>query len=168
VILTPTQSITIHGWFNPKRMLCWKDFSTNKNITTKLCNSCGVDDEMLYSIQPCLQAWIDTCEVSFQDVKYMTKWPLHPFTHLHGYIPDLVEHKYDAKLLLKLGINYQFLVSKSMTIEWMKMLNFSIKDWAYLGFDPTTMSDNNISTVFGMDRSTLQLMLTSYSKHQTR
>jgi hypothetical protein len=133
--LTPVQSITIHGWLLPKRMLSWKDFCNNKSITVKLCSGCGVDDEALYNIQPSLESWIDTCGVSFKDVPFMTKWPLHPFDHLHGYIPDLIEHRYDAALLRKLGINYNLLVRKNMTIEWMKMFNFSERDWASLDLD---------------------------------
>ena len=133
--LTPVQSVTIHGWFTPKRMLSWKDICANKDITTALCSSCGINDELLYVIQPCLQKWVEIHGVSFQDVRYMTKWPLHPFQDLHGYIPDLIEHRYEASLLHKLGINYQELLDENMTIEWMKMFKYSAKEWALLEFD---------------------------------
>jgi hypothetical protein len=162
VLLTPKQSVTIHGWLNPKRMLSWKDIRADSRITPELCHGCGVDDSMLYIVQPSLQAWIDVCGVSFKDVKYMTRWPLHPFRDLHGYIPDLISNKYDAALLHKLGIDYQVLVDNSMSVEWMKMFNFSNKDWVSLCFNPSTMSDHNISLIFDTDRTTLQMMVSSH------
>jgi hypothetical protein len=134
ITLTPVQIVTIHGWSNPRRLLSWKDVYTNQRITTKLCSSCGVDDEMLYQIQPNLQMWMDVKGVSFRDVPYMTRWPLHPFSDLGGYIPDLIENRYDATLLHKLGIDYPTLLERNMTVSWMKMFNFGGKDWALLGF----------------------------------
>jgi hypothetical protein len=134
VILTAPQSIIIHGWYNPKRMLSWKDFVENK-ISVKLCSTCGVDGSVLYAIQPSLKMWIETCDVSFKDVEYMTNWPLHPFNDLGGHIPDLIEHKYSAKLLRTLGINHSVLLGKKMTVEWMKMFNFSEREWALLSLD---------------------------------
>jgi hypothetical protein len=135
VPLNAVQSVTIHGWFTPKRMLSWKDMCADKKITTELCSSCGIDDELLYIIQPCLQKWIVERGVSFKDVRHMTKWPLHPFRDLHGYIPDLIENRYEASLLRKLGVDYQILLSKDMTMEWMKMFKYSIREWALLGFN---------------------------------
>jgi hypothetical protein len=132
--LTAVQIVTIHGWFTPKRMLSWKDICVDDNITTKLCSSCGIDDELLYVIQPSLQKWIEVRGVTFKDVIYMTKWPLHPFRDLNGYISDLIENHYEAPLLHKLGINYQVLMERNMTIDWMKMFNYTVKEWTLLGF----------------------------------
>lgn len=135
--LTPLQSIMIHGLYNPKRLLCWHDFCHDKDITTTLCHRCGIGADLLHIIQPSLPLWIENCKVSFCDVPHMTAWPLHPFDDLHGYIPDLIENKYDAALLHKLNIDYDRLVEKFMTVEWMKMFNFSPQDWALLGLDAT-------------------------------
>jgi hypothetical protein len=162
--LTAIQSIGIHGFFNPKRMLCWKDICSNNTITVEICCRYGMNSETLHMIQPSLKLWIDTCGVNFKDVRHMTKWPLHPFRDLHGYIPDLIENKYDAELLHKLGIDYQILVNHNMTIEWMTMFKFSQKDWALLNFDPSTMTDGNIMLVFGVDRSTLEMVLASHKR----
>lgn len=133
--LTAVQSVTLHGWLTPKRMLTWKDVCANKSITPELCNSCGVDSELLYQVQPNVQSWIAERGVSFKDVRYMTRWPLHPFTHLDGYISDLVENHYEASLLHKLDIDYELLIDRNMTIEWMKMLKYSEREWALLGFN---------------------------------
>jgi hypothetical protein len=137
IVLTPTQSIAIHWWLYPKRLLSWKDFCTHKHITPELCSRCGINSTMLCTIQPSLQQWIDTCGVSFADVPYMTAWPLHPFRDLCGYIPDLIQHKYNAPLLRKLGIDYPSLIRENMTIEWMKMFNFSAKEWSSMKLDIT-------------------------------
>jgi hypothetical protein len=125
----------MHGWLNPKRMLSWKDVCARATITPELCSSCGVKDDLLQVIQPCIRRWIEDRGVSFKDVRYMTIWPLHPFKDLNGHIPDLIEHHYEASLLHKLGIDYKLLVDRSMTIEWMKMFKFSERDWALLGFN---------------------------------
>ena len=133
--LTAVQSVTLHGWLTPKRMLSWKDVCASKSITPALCSSCGIDDELLYLLQPSLHLWIEMCGVSFKDVRYMTRWPLHPFQDLGGYIPDLIENHYEASLLHKLGIDYQLLTDRNMTVEWMKMFKYSERDWALLGFN---------------------------------
>jgi hypothetical protein len=118
-------------------MLCWKDFCLHEHITPKLCSSCGIDSTVLHTIQPSLRLWIDTCKLSFQDVPYMTAWPLHPFRDLGGYIPDLIANSYDAPLLRKLGIDYSYLMRENMTIEWMKMFNFSGREWSSLKLELT-------------------------------
>ena len=64
----------------------------------------------------------------------MTKWPLHPFKDLNGYVSDLVENQYEASLLHKLGIDYNVLLENNMTCDWMKMFRYSVKEWALLGF----------------------------------
>jgi hypothetical protein len=163
VFLTPLQSITIHGWTNPKRILTWKDMCENKEITLELCSMCGVGDEKLQILQPSLSCWIEERGVSFKDVKYMTKWPLHPLKDLNGYIPDLIANNYEASLLHKLGIDYKVLVSMNMTIEWMKMFKFSEKEWVLLGFNPESMSERDLGIVFGMDRTKLRMIFASYA-----
>jgi hypothetical protein len=162
ILLTAIQSCTIHGWLTPKRTLTWKDVCANKRITPSLCHQCKIDGDMLCMIQPSLQSWIDVCDVSFSDVEYMIRWPLHPFRDLHGHIPDLITNGYKASLLRKLGITYQVLVLRNMTVEWMKMFKFTGQEWGLLGLDASFMTDRDISFVFGVDRATLQMLLSSY------
>lgn len=35
LVLTPLQSVSIHGWMRPKRTLTWKDIVENDSITPK-------------------------------------------------------------------------------------------------------------------------------------
>lgn len=35
VLLTPLQSVTLHGWMNPKRTLTWADVVGNPRITVR-------------------------------------------------------------------------------------------------------------------------------------
>jgi hypothetical protein len=145
-------------------MLSWKHFCDDKSITPALCSTYGIGSETLHTIQPCLQKWIDVCHVSFGDVGYMVHWPLHPIHDLDGYIPDLIANAYDAPLLLRLGIDYPYLISKNMTIELMKLFKFTTRDWALLKFNTGSMSDYNLHRVFDTDRSTLEMILSSHTR----
>ena len=65
----------------------------------------------------------------------MSHWPLHPLEHLRGFIPDLIQHQYEASLLKKLGITYQILTNMHLNSEWMQLFRFVENDWFLLGFE---------------------------------
>lgn len=162
--LTNAQCTRIHGWFNPKRTLSWEDIVSKPSLTVRYLTEHGlVTDTQLHMLQPDVHEWIRFKGVSFEDVPRMTLWPLHPITHLRGDLSDIVEGRYGAKLLKQLGINFQMLKAMGLTAEWMKMLNFQLREWVDLGLtaqEAEVFTDREIYFLFGTTSTNLQMAIT--------
>jgi hypothetical protein len=59
----------------------------------------SIKPECLLQIQPDIRAWIDQKYVSYEDVPYMTSFPLNPIEHLNGDISTLVTQQYSCRSL---------------------------------------------------------------------
>lgn len=90
--------------------------------------------------------------MGFEDVKRMTKWPLHPILHLHGNLFNLLEMQYPAPLLKLLGITFTLLREDlSMTCEHMQMMKLDVGGWKLIGMPldfVRTLSDDFCLRVF--------------------
>lgn len=133
ILLNSQQSVRIHGWAQPRRILTWKMICENEMITPQLCVSCGITQQQLMQLQPDVQQWIECKKVCFADVPYMTEWPLHPIRHLSGCILHFIEHKYSASLLKTLDISFDSLLTMHMTCDMMKLFAYTHEDWHLLG-----------------------------------
>lgn len=169
IILRPEQSTGIHGWMNPKRMLTWAMICEEPGITLERCIKNGVTQKQLQSLQPEIGQWIEQKHVSFRDVPYMTEWqpePLHPIKHLKGNLLDLLENRYPASLLAKLGIDYSSMAQMHMTPDIMRMFKFSLQDWKTLGFSAKIIdyfTDDDITKVFETTREILHMQILAAS-----
>lgn len=183
--LQPYQSITIHGWMNPKWTLTWNDVMQNDGITVRMlvtkagitqvtCCFCGFlfgeptlthtytqtqTQQQLRRLQPDVTKWIKTKNLSFSDVPYMLEFPLHPITHLGGNIATLIDYQYPPEVLQKLRITYRLLKEGLyMNTQWMMMFHFTLAEWQMLGFtraDLGAMDTHEIMAVFESDRKTV-------------
>ena len=165
IFLTATQSCSIHGWTNPRRILSWKDISS-RSISIDSCIRSGIAASDLHALQPSIQKWIECGSVSFKDVPSMLLWPLHPIRDLRGDISDLAQNRYPPPVLEKLGITYTYMrTDLLMDDDWMKMLRYKPSDWhKYLGFGKEhacEMGDQRTFKVFGMHILMLNLAMTS-------
>lgn len=129
LVLTPLQSVTLHGWLSPKRTLTWGDVVANDRITPKrLLVDAGIPPDDIRRLQPDVYEWIEKKYVSYEDVPYMAMFPLDPLEHLHGDVSTLVTHRYPCWLLRDIGINYRRLRDRHhMDARWMAMLGLSIQ-----------------------------------------
>lgn len=159
VLLTPLQSVTIHGWLYPKRTLSWDDIVANDSITVKkLAVDANISQESLKLIQPDIYEWIHKKYVSYDDVPYMTGFPLNPITHLNGDISTLVQHRYSPQVLSAVGLDYGKLQMNHLNVRWMKMLNFTLREWMTLGMtvqDVASLSNSDIAEVFGAKKEAI-------------
>jgi hypothetical protein len=107
ILLNPLQSIKIHGWLNPKRTLCWEDVLRYDELTVmNLVDDGMLRREDLKLIQPNIYEWIEKKYVSYEDVPYMTCFPLDPIIHLHGDISTLATYKYSFEVMQEIGMNF--------------------------------------------------------------
>jgi hypothetical protein len=164
IILKPTQSIALHGILNPKKTLGWKDIVNNKHITIRSLINTNITQSQLKLLQPDIFEWINVKNASFEDVSLLTEFPLHPITHLNGDLTTIVEYKYTASLLHILKIDYFLLRGLHMDSQWMKILNFKVRDWMLLGLtehDVQIMTAQEVEYVFEMDKPTMKLTMVS-------
>jgi hypothetical protein len=158
IYLKPVQSVLIHGWLSPKRILSWGDISDNIDITVSLLYGAGITQEDMIHIQPDIHEWISLKKVSYMEVPMMTKFPLHPIKHLHGNISNLVEYRYPVSVLVELGFTYLELRSLHMDDNWMKAMNLTFSEWLSLGMkmsDVYAMNERTCFELFGKTRSQL-------------
>lgn len=107
ILLNPLQSIKIHGWLNPKRTLCWEDVLRYDELTVmNLVDDGMLRREDLKLIQPNIYEWIEKKYVTYEDVPYMTCFPLDPIIHLHGDISTLATYKYSFEVMQEIGMNF--------------------------------------------------------------
>ena len=153
----------VHGWFNPKRTLTWNDVISTPHITLRhLVVKGDLPQSLLRSLQPDVQEWVAHGSASFADVPLMTEWPLHPVRDLRGDLSTLVEQRYDPMVLNSLGINFTVLKAMGLTAEWMKMFDFSLREWVELGMtvnEAGAFTDREISYLFGTTRENLQMAI---------
>jgi hypothetical protein len=167
--LDPIQSCRIHGWLNPKRTLSWDDLCSGscRGLTISRCLDEGVGIEDLRALQPDVAMWVRHKGVSFDDVRTMVAWPLHPVHDLKGNISDLATMHYPTATLKDLGITYAYLRDTlSMDDEWMRMMRYSPAEWVAIGLtkkDVVDMGRHRASDVFRMDYDVLLLAIAAAS-----
>ena len=161
--LRPAQSVAFHGWMNPRQGLCWEDIQYNQHLTVSRLLRFGLTQANLIQLQPDVYECIQHKYVGFEDVPLMSEFPLHPITHLHGDVSTLVQYRYNCKLLQKLNLGYKQLRVIGMNSAWMKMLNFSFKEWMDLGLTiediNAHMTDDEVMEVFGTCRTSMALTI---------
>lgn len=161
VYLTPSQSVCIHGWLNPKRTLCWNDVCKSPWIDVKLLARAGISQDDMAGVQPDILEWISEKGVSFDDVPLMTRFPLHPIRHLGGDISSLVEHRYSSRTLSDIGFTFGSLtIELGMRPQWMKMLSFTTTEWIRMGMtraDVDCMAPDDVRLVFGVHKERLAM-----------
>jgi hypothetical protein len=133
VELTPPQSIRIHGWTCPTRMLSWDDVVSKQHVTLQTLLHMGISPTDLRYLQPSITEWIESKQVGHADVKNMLRWPLHPIDDLDGDLSDLIMGNYDSSMLETLQITYDTLRSLQMGHEHMILFHYTIEQWHQLG-----------------------------------
>jgi hypothetical protein len=133
VELTPPQSIRIHGWRCPTRMLLWSDIVSNQHVTLQILLEMGISNTDLRHLQPSVAEWIESKQVGHNDVKSMLSWPLHPIDDLDGDLSDLVMGNYESSMLETLQITYDTLRSLQMGHEHMILFHYTMEQWHQLG-----------------------------------
>lgn len=56
----------------------------------------------------------------------MLEWPLHPIKHLRGNLSDLASAHYPPRVLMKLGVTYEYMRDVlNMSDQWMQVIYYS-------------------------------------------
>ena len=155
--LTAGQSVTIHGWMNPKPTLSWGDVLANERLSFTFLNAqVNIPSVLLHRLQPDIGAWVSAKRVDLLDVLMLAPWGAHPMRDLKADLGDLVHTGWRAHVLRGLGVTYTDLVEAGMTPESMILFGYTLYDWSTLGFsesDAASFSAPVLGRLFGLTRA---------------
>ncbi len=133
--LTPGQSVTIHGWSNPKDTLSWTDILSKSNLTFKyLTKEANIPKELLHRLQPDIQAWKKAERIDLLDTPHLTPWSAHPIRDLQADLSDIIQLEWPAETLKRTGVTFQDLLDIGLGPETMGMFRYTLYDWSSIGF----------------------------------
>jgi len=155
--LTPGQSVTIHGWSNPKETLSWTDILARPSLTFQfLVADARIPKELLHRLQPDIAAWKQAERISLSDVPLLGPWSAHPVKDLKADLSDLINLDWPAETLRKSGVTYADLLDVGLTPETMGMFGYTLLDWSHLGFckaDAERIPANHLARLFNLTRA---------------
>jgi hypothetical protein len=155
--LTAGQSVTIHGWMNPKETLSWGDVLANEQLTFSfLSTSTHISPVLLHRLQPDIGAWVSAKRVDLSDILMLAPWGAHPLRDLKADLGDLVHMGWRAHTLRGTGVTYSDLVDAGMTPDSMILFGYTLYDWSTLGFsesDAAAFPAPTLARLFGLTRA---------------
>ena len=161
--ITPTQSISIFGWWDqPRTILTWDDIKLKKLTWRKLRNL-NFNASDLQHIQGAKEEWIKRGGLTLNDVSDMTAFPVNPFTDMHADLGEVWSMKWTPEQMTAMGITYNDLLRKGLNIEIMAHFNMPLSSWVLLGFCQDNIVQGHMSErVFGMDEDELRRIIADY------
>jgi hypothetical protein len=68
------QSLSLYGYFAPKKTLTWRDVQEHPKITLGACVACGLPAAKLHRMQPDIKVWIRSGKATVNDCEHMGPW----------------------------------------------------------------------------------------------
>ena len=134
IVLTPGQSVSIHGWWHARSGLTWGDVLSNDTLTFASLLSFNLKEQELYVLQPDLQAWVRAGKATLADCPRMRPWDAHPVRDFKADLADVIGIHWPTETMVKMGVTYEDLTCLGLTAETMVLLNYTLMMWATMGF----------------------------------
>ena len=155
--LTPGQAVTIHGWARPRTYLTWSDVLLDPKLTfAYLTDTCKLSDTSLHLLQPDIAAWVKAGRVVLADCPRLCPWDAHPIRDLHADLADLLQARWTADVLSRLGVSYEDLKGVGLIPENMSLFSWiTLAGWATLGFrreHADAVQPRTLYRLFGMSK----------------
>ena len=157
--LTPGQSVSIHGWFNPRTVhmtLSWTDVLPREDLTLQtLHRQYRITLELLHRLQSDLSQWVRSGRVKLEDCPILTMWKAHPIHDFKADLGDLLGTGWKAEQYKQMGVTYSDLVEVGMTADTMALFRFTLYEWSQLGFlkaHAAQMMPHALANQFGMTK----------------
>jgi hypothetical protein len=155
--LTSGQSVTIHGWMNPRDTLSWGDVLGDEGLTFSFLHDyTHISPVLLHRLQPDIGAWVSAKRVDLIDIPLLSPWGAHPIRDLKADLGDLVNMPWKAHDMRAVGVTYSDLVEAGMTPDSMILFGYTLYDWSTLGFseaDAIDFSAPALGRLFGLTRA---------------
>jgi len=153
VSLTPGQAVTIHGWMRARQTLTWSDVLSLPTINYEKLLSYNLSEQILYVLQPDLQAWIRQGKAALSDCPRMRTWDAHPIRDFKADLADIIGMHWPTETMVKMGVTYDDLTGLGLTAETMILLNYTLMMWATMGFrrhHAEPVPPNTLYRLFGL------------------
>ena len=133
--LTPGQMVYLHGWMAPKKTLTWGDVLSHPHLTLQFLLSANLPLHQLHQLQPDAKAWAKNGRADLHDCPLMGQWGAHPIHDFRAEIGELVNLRWPAEALVRMGVTYEDLVGLGLTPATMALFtHLTLVGWAQLGF----------------------------------
>lgn len=132
--LTDGQAVTIHGWLKARKSLVWSDVLGNPKVDFSTLLSYGLSEQTLYQLQPDLHAWINNRKAELKDCPRMRLWEAHPVRDFKADLADIIRSVWAPEVMARMGVFYEDLLRLGLTPETMLLFNYTLVNWATVGF----------------------------------
>jgi hypothetical protein len=114
----------------------------------------------LHKLQPDKHEWISRSLLTLNDMRDTTIFPINPIVDMRADIGELWSMRCTAQDLHAMGVSYDDLVAKGLTIQIMAHFNYALSMWMQLGFrEEHIKSEEMCMHVFGVEETELRRIM---------
>jgi hypothetical protein len=165
VKLSASQSVSIHGMWNPRPVLLWVDVQQNPSFTWRYLLSIGISKTQLMQLQPVGSEWLLLPgRVHLTDIPEMSAWCIHPIRDMGCTLPDMLQLHWTADMMTRMCVTYDDLLAIGMNSHTMALFGFTLLQWTHLNFTRQhvlAMSEEDTITALNMPHMQLLQSLDS-------
>jgi hypothetical protein len=137
----------------------WDDVKTTE-LTWSQLRKLSFSPAALHTLQPDKHEWINRSLLTLQDMRDTTVFPINPIVDMRADIGELWSMQCTAQELCNMGVSYDDLVAKGLTIQIMAYFNYALSMWMQLGFrDEHIKSEEMCMHVFGVEETELRRIM---------
>ena len=159
--VSPLKSIQIFGlWDQPRSIVMWNDIK--QHTWYKLRKEFKFEPQDLQTLQPDKHEWIKRGNLKLWDCQEMIMFPVNPYEDLDADLADVFSMEWTVDQWVQMGITYEQMRSRGLTPQIMKMMCFTLADWAKLRMLPEHVTAE-IARLYNVDVPECQQILRDYA-----
>ena len=164
--VTPVQSIAVFGWWaQPRSVVAWDDIKKLNASWRRLRTEYGFTSEQLAKLQPDKSEWVKRGALTLHDMPDMLAFPVNPFVDLGADIAEVWSMQWPVELLVQMEVTFEHMRTRGLSPQLMRHFAIPLSGWQQLKLqigDLDSWSDDDVESVFNLDRSELRDILDSY------
>ena len=138
--LTPTQAVSIYGYFKPLRILNWKTVADREDLTFKKLYQIGLTEKQLYKLQSITAKWIEK-GLTLEDIPLVPSWKVHVTRDMHASLPRIAMMNFTCEFFQHTGVTFEDLVQAGLTLNLLPILRLNLMSWIQLGLHQEFLRD---------------------------
>lgn len=158
--ITASQSIAIFGWWDqPRSIVTWDDVKA-KELTWSQLRRLRFSSSALKELQPDKHEWINRSLLTLHDMRDTIVFPVNPISDMRADIAEVWTMRWTPDELQDMGVTYNDLVAKGLTMQIMAHFNYPLSMWMQLGFAEEHIKGENMCLhVFGVHEPELRRIM---------
>ena len=139
--------------------MTWDDVKATE-LTWAQLRKLNFSAAALHKLQPDKHEWISRSLLTLNDMRDTTIFPINPIVDMRADIGELWSMRCTAQDLHAMGVSYDDLVAKGLTIQIMAHFNYALSMWMQLGFrEEHIKSEDMCFHVFGVEEAELRRIM---------